>query len=85
MTNQDPKKIVKRFIAGAVCPRCGEMDKLVTFSNDEGTFKECVSCGFEEKQIAQVEMKELDTRVNHVPEEESDAADAIKFITPPSK
>ncbi|KZY29828.1 MULTISPECIES: YheV family putative zinc ribbon protein [unclassified Oleiphilus] len=61
------QKITKRFIAGAVCPRCGEMDKLVTYSSDEGTFKECVACDFTEKQIAQVEMSELDTRVNHIP------------------
>lgn len=54
----------KRFIAGAVCPRCGEMDRLVVYEKDDGTYKECVSCGFEEQQIAQVEMKELDTRVN---------------------
>lgn len=82
----ETNKVVKRFIAGAVCPRCGEMDKLVTFSNDEGTFKECVACDFEEKQLAQVEMKELDTRVNHMPEDETvEQADPIKFVTPPSK
>lgn len=54
----------KRFIAGAVCPRCGEMDRLVVYEKDDSTYKECVSCDFEEQQIAQVEMKELDTRVN---------------------
>jgi len=58
----------KRFIAGAVCPRCGEMDKLVSYSNEQDTFKECVACGFEEKQAVQVELDELGTRVNHLPE-----------------
>lgn len=66
------QNITKRFIAGAVCPRCGEMDRLVTYTSEEGTFKECVSCDFSEKQIAQVEMAELETRVNHFPEEEKD-------------
>lgn len=66
------QKVTKRFIAGAVCPRCAEMDRLVTYSSEEGTFKECVSCGFSEKQVAQVEMEELETRVNHFPEQEQD-------------
>ena len=34
----------RRFIAGAVCPRCGLMDKIVVeVGGDERT---CVSCGF---------------------------------------
>jgi len=54
----------KRFVAGAVCPRCAEMDRIVTFETEGGVFKECVSCGYSEQQLAQVEVKELDTRVN---------------------
>ena len=61
----------KRFIAGAVCPRCGEMDKLVSYSTEQDTFKECVACGYEEKQAVQIELDELDTRVNHLPESDS--------------
>lgn len=59
---------IKRFIAGAVCPRCGEMDRLVTYQNNEGTFKECVACQFEEKQEVQVALDEIGTRVNHTHE-----------------
>lgn len=72
--------IVKRFIAGAVCPRCGEMDRLRTYSSNEGTFKECVACDYTEKQLAQVELAELDTRVNHLPEEENAADDAVQVV-----
>ncbi len=73
----------KRFIAGAVCPKCAEMDRLVSYSNDEGTFKECVACGFIEKQLVQVEPNELDTRVNHAleGEEESDVQ-VVQLILP---
>ncbi|MFE8070445.1 YheV family putative zinc ribbon protein [Marinobacteraceae bacterium S3BR75-40.1] len=39
----------KRFIAGAVCPRCSAMDRIVTFSDDEGSYRECVACDFFEK------------------------------------
>ncbi|MDX1452610.1 MAG: YheV family putative zinc ribbon protein [Oleiphilaceae bacterium] len=78
--------MTKRFIAGAVCPRCGEMDRLVTFERDGDQIRECVSCGFEEKQVAQVAVKELDTRVNHdesvSPEGQTQA---IKIIQPPKK
>ena len=42
-------KARKRFIAGAVCPRCGEQDKLTMFEADEKTFRECVACDFREE------------------------------------
>jgi len=80
-------KVIKRFIAGAVCPRCSEMDKLVTYTNDEGSFKECVSCGFEEKQLVQVEQNEMDTRVNQftVPESEDENTEQVVKIIAPQK
>jgi hypothetical protein len=38
----------RRFIAGAVCPRCALMDKIVVdLDTDE---RLCVSCGFSEKR-----------------------------------
>jgi uncharacterized metal-binding protein (TIGR02443 family) len=36
----------RRFIAGAVCPRCALMDKIVI--NLDTDQRECVSCGFSE-------------------------------------
>jgi uncharacterized metal-binding protein (TIGR02443 family) len=36
----------RRFIAGAVCPRCGEMDKIVV--NLDTDQRECVACDFSE-------------------------------------
>ncbi len=77
--------MIKRFIAGAVCPRCGEMDRLVTYVKDGGTFRECVNCDFEEKQLAQVAMKELDTRVNHAEAPVEADAQPITFIPPKKK
>ncbi len=75
----------KRFIAGAVCPRCGEMDRIVAFSKGGDQFRECVSCGFEEKLVVQVAAKELDTRVNRAVDEAQDAAvetQTIKIVKP---
>lgn len=36
----------RRFIAGAVCPRCALMDKIVVDLNTDQRL--CVSCGFSE-------------------------------------
>jgi uncharacterized metal-binding protein (TIGR02443 family) len=34
----------RRFIAGAVCPRCGEMDRVVVDLDSDR--RECIACGF---------------------------------------
>ncbi len=39
-TNPKPR----RFIAGAVCPRCGIMDRIVV--SGDGEERSCVECGF---------------------------------------
>ena len=36
----------RRFIAGAICPRCGALDKLLVDSEQQRL--ECVSCSFTE-------------------------------------
>lgn len=38
--------MVKRFLAGAQCPACGQMDKLVVFREQEQDHVECVRCGY---------------------------------------
>jgi uncharacterized metal-binding protein (TIGR02443 family) len=63
-------KAKKRFIAGAVCPRCSEMDKLVTYKEDDKEVRECVSCGFHDEMRFQQNQREVDTRVNVSSEQE---------------
>lgn len=79
----------KRFIAGAVCPRCAEMDRIVTYSTDEGQFRECVSCGFKDKlqDTPAVPVAELETRVNRVekPQQDPDVQPLRFFKKPPTK
>ena len=54
----------KRFIAGAVCPRCGELDRIVMLQPEEGPRQRaCVACGFHES-LAELDATELPTRVN---------------------
>ena len=57
-------KVLKRFIAGAVCPRCGEMDTLRMARVDDEQLRDCVRCGYEDKLDAQGRVVELATRVN---------------------
>ena len=40
----------RRFIAGAVCPRCARMDKIVV--DLETDQRECIACGFSEARPA---------------------------------
>lgn len=35
----------KRFIAGAVCPKCEKMDKL--YIEDDPTVATCIACGYQ--------------------------------------
>lgn len=61
---------VKRFIAGAVCPKCQLVDKLVVYSKDEQEICECVRCGYQQQQesapqqgIAKVGQREHTVRI----------------------
>lgn len=57
--------IKRRFIAGAVCPRCAQMDKVVMYDDAEGQrIRECVSCGYRDALDEQGQPTELKTRVN---------------------
>ena len=56
--------IKKRFIAGAVCPRCANMDTIVVFSRDGIDVRQCVNCDFEETKSFINNTRELQTRVN---------------------
>ncbi len=67
MSEYKPKR-PRRFIAGAVCPKCSAMDKIVMYSNDDGEdMRECISCGFSQTTSEQAQedqqAQELVTRV----------------------
>lgn len=75
-------KAKKRFIAGAVCPRCSEQDTLTIFTENDKEFRECVSCGFKEQLYLQSAPKELDTRVNKTREEKASEVQPVRLIDP---
>jgi len=56
---------IKRFIAGAVCPRCAELDKLTMHTNEAGEqVRECVRCGYTDRMTEEGPAAEPGTRVN---------------------
>jgi hypothetical protein len=74
---------VKRFIAGAVCPRCAEMDKIVAYQKDGINYRECVACDYaDEMQVS--EPSELATRVTPKIKVEQ-SAQPLKFYRAPKK
>lgn len=75
----------KRFIAGAVCPRCNEMDKIVVFSEDGKDYRACVNCDFKEQMFLQSPPRELETRVNRSEQEKRAEVQAVKLIDPGKK
>ncbi len=41
----------RRFIAGAVCPRCGAQDRIRVFTVSGRTLRECVACDFADELV----------------------------------
>jgi uncharacterized metal-binding protein (TIGR02443 family) len=56
-----PPKSNERFIAGAVCPKCAEMDRTVVSA--DGEVRRCIACGFSEGR-PQDNLQPLPTRVS---------------------
>lgn len=59
--------MVKRFISGAVCPKCGNQDSIRAERNDEKRVlkRDCIECGFEDA-IYDNAPGEITTRVTPV-------------------
>ena len=75
----------KRFIAGAVCPSCGEMDSIQLSMNTEGVqVKECVECLFSETLNPEPKLEE-DLPEGRISREEmvlEENVDIVRIITP---
>lgn len=74
----------KRFIAGAVCPRCAEMDKIMMFTtDDDDQVRECVACGFTDAVSDTLEPTnpELETRVNKLGNEDDHTVKQVVFFS----
>ncbi|MDN3520327.1 YheV family putative zinc ribbon protein [Halomonas ramblicola] len=76
--------VQKRFIAGAICPRCAEMDRIRSWEQNGIRYRECVSCDFfEQLPIEEEAAPELETRVNRQREETaSQDIQTVKILDP---
>lgn len=70
---------IKRFIAGAVCPRCGQMDKLRAWQEDRMQHRECVVCDFTDTMSLDLP-EELPTRVNQTQPDPKDEIQIVKLM-----
>jgi conserved hypothetical metal-binding protein len=71
--------VKKRFIAGAVCPKCAQMDKIMNYQDDEKNYRECVACGFKDEIHIRPVVRELDTRVNVTEDEKLKEMQVLNF------
>lgn len=72
----------RRFVAGAVCPRCSAMDKLVVYNEDGKDYRECVSCGYKDEMRFAGTTRELTTRVNVSETEKKEQVQVVKILAP---
>lgn len=78
----------RRFIAGAVCPRCAQIDKTVIDADTDQRI--CIHCGFAEDRPGlpepQIKSPELPTRVSRAAARRVQTpAEAITFIDSSAK
>lgn len=75
----------KRFIAGAICPRCASMDKVRTWEQSGTRYRDCVACDFfEQLPIEQpTNAEEIETRVNRTREEQKKSdVQTVRILDP---
>lgn len=65
----------KRFIAGATCPQCGQVDKIYIIAGAEGDERHCSACDFNEGRPTQVEPAPAATVSGNV------STDAVQVVT----
>lgn len=76
--------VQKRFIAGAICPRCAAMDRIRAWEQNGIRYRDCVSCDFfEQLPIEKEAAAELATRVSRPREEPGpDEITPVRILDP---
>ena len=74
----------RRFVAGAKCPQCQAVDKIVMFRKDGIQYQACVGCGYQDEMVFKPGFRELEPRVNRSPEEKAEAVAVVRFVKPDS-
>jgi hypothetical protein len=74
---------MRRFIAGAVCPDCRAVDRIVVEQVDGERRRRCVSCGHTDAQL-ESSIREPSTRLDTRARPRAPAT-AVRILTPPVK
>jgi uncharacterized metal-binding protein (TIGR02443 family) len=74
--------VKKRFIAGAVCPRCKATDRIVMYRVDDLDYRECVECGFRDEMRFKAGVREIQTRVNTPAEQVARETQVVRLLDP---
>lgn len=74
---------MRRFIAGAVCPACRAVDRIVVEAHSEGRRRRCVSCGHTDSQLENV-VREPSTRLDTRARPQAPTT-AVRILDPSSK
>lgn len=75
----------KRFIAGAVCPRCKAADRIVMYRVADTDYRECVECGFRDEMRFKSGVREMQTRVNTPREQVASETQVVRLLDPAGK
>ena len=72
----------KRFVAGAKCPQCQAVDKVMMFRKAGIQYQVCISCGYQEEMVFERAFRELETRVNRTPDDRRDETTVVRLVDP---
>ena len=74
-------KTTRRFIAGAVCPRCSQMERIVV--DMETDRRECVACGFRDERPEDKLAREVPNRVSRTAARRVETpAETVRLVDP---
>ena len=76
---------IKRFVAGTVCPSCGQMDTIRIFRTQTGQdCQECVDCGFSDERPKKpnLEGKLPEFRIAREERVLDDGTEIVRLLTP---
>jgi uncharacterized metal-binding protein (TIGR02443 family) len=70
----------RRFVAGAKCPGCQAMDKVVMYRKAGIQYRECVACGYLDEMAFEQNFRELETRVNRTEQEKQEELAVVRLL-----
>ena len=70
-----------RFVAGAVCPQCQAVDRIVIETLEGEKHRRCVACGFSERSDGDAQPGPVKGRLER-PRRGSEAVHTVKILGP---